>query len=188
MLEDMVSCIVIRTDEVAKETTMPDGEAYKDIVKLLGTGILQADGCIDRKKMAARIFSDNVLCAKVDEIIHPLTRQEVIRRLKEASGEGKYDYAFIEAALLIEAGYDDICEEFWYIYVPDGTRIERLMSDRGYSREKCISIMNNQLSDEEFRRHCRYVIDNSEDSSMTRKRLKEILFATENRTGGENNE
>ncbi len=48
--------------------------------------------------------------------------------------------------------------------------------------------MNNQLSDEEFRRHCRYVIDNSEDSSMTRKRLKEILFATENRTGGENNE
>ena len=91
MLEDMVSCIVIRTDEVAKETTMPGGEAYKDIVKLLGTDILQEDGCIDRKKMAARIFSDNVLCAKVDEIIHPLTRQEVIRRLKEASGEGKYD-------------------------------------------------------------------------------------------------
>ena len=104
MLEDMVSCIVIRTDEVAKETTMPGGEAYKDIVKLLGTDILQADGCIDRKKMAARIFSDNVLCAKVDEIIHPLTRQEVIRRLKEASGEGKYDYAFIEAALLIDSG------------------------------------------------------------------------------------
>lgn len=56
MLEDMVSCIVIRTDEVAKETTLPGGEAYKDIVKLLGTDILQADGCIDRKKMAARIF------------------------------------------------------------------------------------------------------------------------------------
>ena len=35
MLEDMVSCIVIRTDEVAKETTMPGGEAYKDIVNLL---------------------------------------------------------------------------------------------------------------------------------------------------------
>lgn len=178
MLEEMVSCIVIRTDEVAKETTVPGGAAYEPVISLLGTGVLDESGCIDRKKMAAMIFSDDGLCAQVNNIIHPLTKKEVIRRVKAASDEGKYEYVFIEAALLIEAGYDDICEEFWYIYVPDEKRIDRLMSDRGYSREKCISIMNNQLPDEEFRKHCRYVIDNSADGDMTRKQLEKLLFST----------
>ncbi len=188
MLEELTKCIVIRTDEVAKETTLPRGAAYSQIVKLLGDDILQSDGCIDRKKMASIIFSDEKLCEKVDAIIHPLTRSEVVRRLKAANDAGVYEYAFIEAALLIEAGYDSICEEFWYIYVPDEERIKRLMADRGYSREKCISIMNNQLPDEEFRKHCRYVIDNSKDSNNTKKQLERILLLAENRTGGEDNE
>lgn len=188
MLEELTKCIVIRTDEVAKETTLPGGAAYSQIVKLLGDDILQSDGCIDRKKMASIIFSDEKLCEKVDAIIHPLTRSEVVRRLKAANDAGVYEYAFIEAALLIEAGYDSICEEFWYIYVPDEERIKRLMADRGYSREKCISIMNNQLPGEEFRKHCRYVIDNSKDSNNTKKQLERILLLVENRTGGEDNE
>ncbi len=188
ILGELTSCVVIRTDEVAKDTIKPDGAAYGRIVELLGNDILQEDGCIDRKKMAALIFSDDKLCEKVNAVIHPLTRQEVVRRLEEAKNAGIYEYAFIEAALLIEAGYDSICEEFWYIYVPDEERIKRLMADRGYSREKCISIMNNQLPDEEFRKHCKYVIDNSQDSNTTKKQLEKILQLAENRTGGKENE
>lgn len=188
MLEEMTSCIVIRTDEVAKETTVPGGEAYEQIVELLGKEVLTEDKSIDRRKMAARIFSDEELCARVNAVIHPLTKREVERRLKRAAEAGIYDYAFVEAALLIEAGYDDICEEFWYVYVPDEERIKRLMADRGYSREKCISIMDNQLSDGQFREHCRYVIDNSCDGDNTKKQLERILLLDGNRTGGENNE
>ena len=188
MLEELTSCIVIRTDEVAKETALPGGEAYEQIVALLGKDILMEDKSIDRRKMAARIFTDEELCARVNAVIHPLTRKEVERRLAEAENAGVYEYAFIEAALLIEAGYDSICEEFWYVYVPDEERISRLMADRGYSREKCISIMGNQLSDEEFRKHCRYVIDNSYDGDTTKKQLRRILLLAGNRTGGENNE
>lgn len=188
MLEEMTSCIVIRTDEVAKETTVPGGEAYEQIVELLGKEVLTEDKSIDRRKMAARIFSDEELCARVNAVIHPLTKREVERRLRRAAEAGIYDYAFVEAALLIEAGYDDICEEFWYVYVPDEERIKRLMADRGYSREKCISIMDNQLSDGQFREHCRYVIDNSCDGDNTKKQLERILLLDGNRTGGENNE
>ena len=58
LLEDMTSCMVIRTDEVAKETTMPQGAAYRPIVELLGRDILAPDLTIDRKKMADIILSD----------------------------------------------------------------------------------------------------------------------------------
>lgn len=175
LLEDMTSCMVIRTDEVAKETTMPQGAAYRPIVELLGRDILAPDLTIDRKKMAELIFSDESLCTAVNSIIHPLTMETVKQKISKAQAAQKYDFAFIEAALLIEAGYQTVCEEFWYVYVPKEERIRRLMADRGYTREKCLAIMDNQLSDEEFRKNCRRIIDNSGDSLAVKKRLEAVL-------------
>ena len=108
---------------------------------------------------------------------------EVKKKIAEAEKKGIYEYVFVEAALLIEAGYDSICEEFWYVYVPEEERIKRLMSNRGYSRKKCLDIMANQLSDEEFRKHCRYVIDNSSDSQTLIGRLEAVL--KEIKSGGD---
>lgn len=175
LLEDMTSCIVIRTDEVAKETTMPRGAAYQPVVELLGRDILAPDLTIDRKKMAELIFSDESLCNAVNGIIHPLTMEAVKERICKAQADGGYEFIFIEAALLIEAGYQAVCEEFWYVYVPKEERIRRLMADRGYTRDKCLAIMGNQLSDEEFRKNCRRIIDNSGDSSEVKKQLEAIL-------------
>lgn len=175
LLEDMTRCMVIRTDEVAKETAMPQGAAYKPIVELLGGDILAPDMTIDRRKMAELIFSDEGLCAKVNGIIHPLTMDAVKQRIREARAEGQYDFAFIEAALLIEAGYQAVCEEFWYVYAPMEERIRRLMAGRGYTRDKCLAIMDNQLSDEEFRKNCRRIIDNSADGIAAKKQLEAII-------------
>ena len=184
VLSELTSCIIIRTDDVAKETILPDGAAYSRVVELLGREVLADDGVmIDRKKMAAAIFTDEDLCAKVNAVIHPLTMQEVKKRIAEAEKKGVYEFVFVEAALLIEAGYDSICEEFWYVYVPEEERIKRLMASRGYSREKCLDIMANQLSDEEFRKHCRYVIDNSSDSQTLLVRLQAVL--KEIKSGGD---
>ena len=109
--------------------------------------------------------------------------EKVKKKIAEAEKKGIYEYVFVEAALLIEAGYDSICEEFWYVYVPEEERIKRLMSSRGYSRKKCLDIMANQLSDEEFRKHCRYVIDNSSDSQTLIGRLEAVL--KEIKSGGD---
>lgn len=183
ILSRLTNCIIIRTDDVAKETILPGGAAYKQVVELLGEDVLDSDRTIDRKKMAAAIFTDEKLCAKVNAVIHPLTMQEVKKRIAEAEKKGIYEYAFVEAALLIEAGYSSICEEFWYVYVPYEERIRRLMDSRGYSREKCLDIMANQLSDEEFRKHCKYVIDNSSDSVELENRIEAVL--KEKKSGGD---
>lgn len=62
---------------------------------------------------------------------------------------------------MIEEHYDEICDELWYIYAEDSIRISRLMESRGYSRQKALQIMKGQLLEEEFRRGCQFVIDNS---------------------------
>ena len=81
----------------------------------------------------------------------------------------------LEAALLIEEKYDEILDELWYIYTDDAVRAARLMESRGYSEDKIRSIMRQQLSDEEFRAHCRVVIDNSGRPEDTQKQIDRVL-------------
>ena len=83
----------------------------------------------------------------------------------------KLDYLFIEAALLIENGYDKIVDELWYIYADVEVRRQRLKASRGYSDEKIDDILKGQLSDEEFRKYADFVIDNSGDENDTRRQI-----------------
>ena len=81
------------------------------------------------------------------------------------------EYVFVEAALLIEEKYDEICDELWYIYADEEVRKERLIEGRGYSEKKVREIMANQLSEDEFSSHCDFEIDNSGDFEETKKQL-----------------
>lgn len=81
----------------------------------------------------------------------------------------------VEAALFIEAGYMDICDELWYIYTEKEIRIQRLTASRGYTREKAESIIANQLSDSEFRKHCHIVIDNGGSMENTEIQIAAAL-------------
>ena len=82
---------------------------------------------------------------------------------------------FLEAALLIEDHYQVICDEFWYIYVPEALRRERLKESRGYSDEKIDSILKSQLTEEEFKNACSQVIDNGKDLDFTLAQLEKLL-------------
>ena len=70
-------------------------------------------------------------------------------------------FFFIEAALLIECGYLNIVDEMWYIYAREDIRRKRLKESRNYTDEKINAIMDSQLKEEEFRKYCKVVIDNS---------------------------
>lgn len=173
-LLEITNCVILRADDIAKTTILPEGQAYKPVVELLGKEILSEDGFINKTIMSSKIFSNRKLCDEVNSIIHPLTKELILEYIHEASDDGK-DYAFVEAALLIESGYTDICDEVWYVFTPVEVRIKRLMDSRGYSFDKCMSIINNQLRDEEFRKNSDRVIDNSGTINEVRERLIKIL-------------
>ena len=86
----------------------------------------------------------------------------ILDEIAAARAEEKIDFLFVEAAILIEDGYLDIVDEMWYIYAREEIRRGRLKESRNYSDEKIDAIMNSQLREEEFRKYCSVVIDNSE--------------------------
>ena len=180
-------CRIYLADEVAHLVKRKGEKCYFKLVELLGEQVLEKEsGEIDKKVMAAQIFADEKLLEEVNQIVHPAVRNYLEERIEEARQDEETEILFIEAALLIEAGYKELMDELWYIYADEEVRRKRLKENRGYSDEKISQIMESQLSEEEFRKECDFVIDNSgkiEDSyKQIQKKLEEFTWLKEKRS------
>lgn len=173
-IKEKYHATVVQLDEVAKELQKSQGICYTRILELFGKEMAGVDGELDRQKLAAVIFQDEESRKRMNDTVHP----EVKRWVKHDIEEKKYQNVplyIIEAALLPEAGYDDICQELWYIYTEEHIRRERLKQSRGYSDEKISQMLKSQSSEETFRKACKIVIDNSGDFEDTKKQIGEKI-------------
>ena len=155
---------VVEADEVGYLVMRPGKACYSAIVDLFGTEIVKEDQTLDREEMLA----------KMNGIVHPAVKEYIKKAIKREE-ENETNIFIVEAALLIEDKYDEICDELWYIYADEETRMERLKQNRGYSEEKCRSIFRNQLSEEEFSDHCDFEIDNSDDFEKTKEQIQQKM-------------
>ncbi|MBQ8315572.1 MAG: dephospho-CoA kinase [Lachnospiraceae bacterium] len=153
----------LHCDAIAHELMEQGGSAHEELLSLFGEDLVNADGTLNRSKLYERAF----LGDRVEELnacVHPKVRiyvEERIANLRAADFEGM---VLIEAALLIEAGYKDICDELWYIHAPAELRRARLKANRGYSDERVDSIMAEQASEALFFSESDFVLYN--DSSQ----------------------
>ena len=179
MLETDFHAFVIEADKVAHDLMLPDQPVYNLIKDTFSEEALYSelffpDRTINRATLSKIVFSDSNKLALLNAIVHPAVKDYILFQIKLQS-EKEVRLFVIEAALLIEDGYKEICDELWYIYSSEDTRIKRLMTGRGYTREHCESVINNQSSDEFYRMNCDHIIDNSMDEKSTRKQLEELL-------------
>lgn len=169
------SCKILLADEVAHIVKEPGQKCYYELIDILGQDIVDENGQIHKSKMAERIFASADLLQKVNASIHPAVKEYLLESIAKERKKGEIDYFFIEAALLIECGYKEIVDELWYVYADPMVRCERLKLQRNYTEEKAWSIIGKQLSDEEFRKNCDFVIDNSTTLECAFKQIKERL-------------
>lgn len=183
------NCHILLADEAAHEVKKKGQVCYEELIRLLGQDILKEDGEIDRGRMAEAIFApgNEDLLKKVNDIIHPRVREYILKSIEEYRVSGEVSFFFLEAALLIENGYRDICDELWYIYADEQVRAERLRVSRGYSEEKTRSIMDKQNDDMTFRKFCDHVIENNGDLEITKKQIRELLSDGSKLNGREGN-
>ena len=170
-------CEVVRADDLAKELEEPGQVCYMPLISLLGKDIVGKDSRIIKEKVADKIFGNGELLTKVNALVHPAVTAEILSRIKSAEKNEKIQLFFVEAALLIENGFDKICDEMWYIYAEESVRRERLKVSRGYSEEKITAIMAKQLPESEFRKNCQVVIDNSGSLSESFRQIDQVLEA-----------
>ena len=161
---------IFRLDDVARQLQMPGGEIYKAMMELGGRQVLDKDGQLDRKLFAEKMYRDKALREAINEMVHPAVKDEVRRLIAEAEERG-CPLCVIEAALLLDDHYGEICDELWYIYASEETRKARLKETRGYSDKLIKRIMKSQLSEEAFRSGCDVLIDNDGEFDLTKEQI-----------------
>ncbi|WP_418577105.1 dephospho-CoA kinase [Hungatella sp.] len=161
---------IIVADQVAHELMEPGQGGYREVVRALGTSFLNPDGTIDRPLLSALIFHDRNALETMNGIIHPMVWKTIIDKISSSQA----DLIVVESAIMGRE-QDDIYDEMWYVYTSEENRIRRLNENRGYSRERSLSIMKNQLSDEEFRELADRVIDNNGTVEDVKAGLEAIL-------------
>lgn len=151
---------IIEADSVSKELMKPGESAYERALEAFPE-TMGADGNIDRAALSDIVFADESKLELLNSIIHPLVRRKIDAEIKRERSGNPGRLIVIEAALLLEAGYRDICDEVWYIYCETAIRKRRLMESRGYTEDKINDVMSRQLSEEQFRRLTDYTVNNS---------------------------
>ena len=148
-------------DKIAKRLMEPGSECYRKLLKFLPVEVYNDDETINRGALSAAIFSSDELRVRVNEVMHPAVKEYIIGQIAEQERMGILDYVIVEAALLIEENYGEICDELWYVRTSEEIRKKRIMRSRGYSEEQVENMFRSQLSDSEYRKHCQVVIENN---------------------------
>ena len=159
-LENVCGAYVIQADKIGHRVMEPEGSCYGPIIELFGENILDSNKNIDRRAVSDVVFKDETMLKKLNGLVHPAVKAYILERLEEERDTGRKLF-IVEAALLLEDHYEVFCDEVWYIHTDTEIRIQRLMSSRGYTREKAMSIIQNQASEEFFRAHSDCVIENN---------------------------
>lgn len=173
-MEEVYGVVVCQADHIAWELQEPGQKCYLQIVEHFGKDILNDDGTINRRKLGEIVFGNQDELFALNKIMHPAVKETIVNRIQTECKKGS-KYFVIEAALLLEDGYNQICDEMWYIYTDEMTRRLRLKNSRDYSDEKIDAIMASQLSEEIFCKECQIVIDNSEDFEDTCYQIEKYM-------------
>lgn len=169
-----LGCYLIEADELGHQVLLPGAEAYGPVVNEFGHGILEDDGSIDRRRLAAIVFGEPERLKKLNSLVHPavIARQE--RAIAEISARDAKAIVVVEAAILVETGSYRRFDRLVVVICSSGLQIERAMKRDSATREQVLARLERQLPLEEKLRFADYVIDTSGTKEETLKQTRDL--------------
>jgi dephospho-CoA kinase len=174
---------VIDADALGHAAIEPGTRAYNEIVREFGAGVVGADGRIDRGKLGAIVFADGEKLKKLNAIVHPQVENEMVRLFGEWEKSGVKDAAFVEAALLVEAGYQKNLDGLVVAWCRPEQQMERLLA-RGLSEAEARRRIAAQMPAEEKLQYAAEKIDCSGSLEETRRQVEELATKLRRATKG----
>jgi len=164
---------VLAADSLAHKLIEPGQPAYDEVVREFGLAILDSDQRVNRAKLADIVFADRARLDRLNAILHPRVEVATNRQFEEWSRDGARYAAFVEAALLVEAGFHKKLDGLVVTWCRPEQQLERLRS-RGFSDEEARRRIAAQLPVDEKLRHATEKIDCSGTLEETRRQVEAL--------------
>jgi dephospho-CoA kinase len=173
MLEKL-GCRLIQADQLGHRALAPDGEVYHAVIEKFGRDILDENGLIERKALAAIVFHHREKLAELNAIVHP-----AVHRLQNEIVAGMVEQdpgaiVVVEAAIHIETGGYKRFEKLILVVCSMEEQIRRAMERDLSSREEVLSRIDRQMPLEDKRKFADYVIDTTGDEAQTCDQTVEV--------------
>lgn len=169
---ERLGCHLIQADELGHEVLLPGGEAYGPVVGEFGQGILDAEGHIDRRKLAAEVFNRPDRLARLNALVHPPVIRREQQAIAAAAGLDPHGIVVVEAAILIETGSYRRFDKLIVVACPIEQQIARAIKRDASSREQALERLSRQMPLDEKRKFADYVIDTSGDKEDTLRQTR----------------
>ena len=134
--------------------------------------IFDKDGKINRTELGKLVFTNSNLKAKLEAIIHPAIKQEILKFFDYNADE---KVVFVGIPLLFETNMRDIFDEAVLIYTNDKIRKKRLMERNSYTAEYAQCRMDSQMPQDDKKTLCEHIIDNSGSLDNLKSEVEKFL-------------
>ena len=169
-----LGCHLLDADETAREVVLPGTPGLAAIVEKFGMEVLLPDGTLDRKHLAAMVFSDEQKRHSLNALLHPLIidrQDQILHGWEQADPNG---IGIVDAALMIESGGYKRFDKLIVVHCRPDVQLERLMIRNNLSRDEAQRRIDSQMSQEEKQKFADYLIDTSDGFEPTRQRTREV--------------
>jgi dephospho-CoA kinase len=169
-----LGCHVLDADLTAREVVMPGTPGLTALTEAFGKEILNPDGSLNRKQLAAVVFADEEKRQQLNRLLHPfiIARQDEI--LNEWETKDPDGIAIVDAALMIESGGYRRFDKLIVVHCRPEVQLERLLLRDKLSRDEAERRIDSQMSQEEKKKFADYLIDTSDGFEPTREQTVKV--------------
>jgi phosphopantetheine adenylyltransferase/dephospho-CoA kinase len=176
-----LGAVIIDADKLGHRVYEPGTPGFQKVVNAFGHDIVTPDGQIDRRVLGGKVFGAPEEMDRLTAISWPEIRRMAIEEIAEARERDPEAIIVLEAAVLFEAGWEDLCDEVWAVTTKVSTAVERLQERNGLSEDQAMARIDSQMSNRERIERSDVRIDNSDDLEKFEKRIERQWKALQKR-------
>ncbi|MER0122793.1 dephospho-CoA kinase [Streptococcus sp. ZJ93] len=170
---------VIDSDDVVHQLQQKDGRLYQVLVEEFGTGIVAADGELNRERLGELVFGQKKVRERLSQLQDGVIRQELMKERNRLAK--RTNVLFMDIPLLFELGYEEVVDEVWLVVLTSELQLERLMERNQLSLMAAKERLAAQMPLEEKKKRTPYQIDNGGERLATYAQVDQLLQRIERR-------
>ena len=171
---EKLGCLLVQADALGHQVLLPGGEAYQPSIDEFGPAVVNADGTINRRKLAAEVFDRPDRLARLNALVHPPVRERTRAIIAAFAREYPDGIAVVEAAILIETGTFRNYDRLIVVTCGEEQQITRAMARDGITRDEALARLRRQLPLSEKVKYADYVIDTSGSRENTAAQTRAV--------------
>uniref|UniRef100_A0A8D2NZ28 Bifunctional coenzyme A synthase n=2 Tax=Zosterops TaxID=36298 RepID=A0A8D2NZ28_ZOSLA len=177
-----LGAFVIDADKLGHAVYVPGGPAYEPVVAAFGAEILNEDGTINRKVLGAKVFGNQERLKDLTDIVWPKIAQMAKENVREAEAQGKA-VCVVDAAVLLEAGWQDMVHEVWTAIIPEDEAVRRIVARDGLTEEAARRRLQSQMTNRQRVEQSQVVLCTLWEPDITRQQVQKAWDLLQQRLG-----